>query len=232
MDRLESLVAQDPWLGLLVALVGGILAGFTPCTYPMLPITVAFVGSRAGGRRWRGFLLSVFYVFGMAVVYSALGAAAALTGRLFGTLTMNPWVYLFVGNLCLLFALTLLDVIPLRMPAFLSRLQTRSFSGHDLVTSVFMGGVSALVVSPCTTPILGALLTLVATGQNVLWGMGMLFLFAYGMGSLVILVGTFAGLLTSLPRSGPWMARIQKGFALVMILAAEYFFVKAGELWI
>jgi thiol:disulfide interchange protein DsbD len=95
-----------------------------------------------------------------------------------------------------------------------------------------MGGTSALVVTACTTPILGVLLTLVATRQQVLWGIALLFVFAYGMGTLVIIVGTFTGLLASLPRSGVWMRRVQKGFALLMLVAAEYFFIKTGEFWI
>jgi len=75
-------------------------------------------------------------------------------------------------------------------------------------------------------------LTLVATRQEVLWGIALLFVFAYGMGILVIIVGTFTGLLTSLPRSGVWMRRVQKLFAFLMILVAEYFFIKTGEYWL
>jgi thiol:disulfide interchange protein DsbD len=72
----------------------------------------------------------------------------------------------------------------------------------------------------------------VATKQDLVWGMGMLFAFAYGMGGLVILVGTFTGLLASFPRSGIWMRRVQRFFGLVMILASQYFFIKAGEFWL
>ena len=88
------------------------------------------------------------------------------------------------------------------------------------------------MISTCTTPVLGVLLTIVATQQDIFWGIGMLFAFSYGIGTLVILLGTFTGLLTSLPRSGIWMRRIQKAFGLLMILAAEYFFIKTGEFWL
>jgi cytochrome c-type biogenesis protein len=219
-------------LALLLAYAGGVLASFTPCTYPMMPITVAFVGAKAHGSRWKGFVLSTFYVFGLAVVYSALGAFAALTGELFGALTTNRWTYLIVGNLCLVFGLAMLEIIPLRPPAILNRMQVRNIPGHDILSSILLGGASALVISTCTTPVLGVLLAIVATQQNIAWGMGMLFAFSYGIGSLVILIGTFTGLLTSLPRSGIWMRRIQKSFGVLMILAAEYLFIKTGELWI
>lgn len=219
-------------MAILLAFVGGILASFTPCSYPMIPITVAFIGGKTEGRRWRGFMLALFYVFGLAVVYSLLGAFAALTGQMFGSLTTNRWTYLVVGNICLFFGLATVGAIPLPPPAFLNRLRVKDMPGHDVMNSILLGGASALVVSTCTTPILGVLLTIVATQGKLLWGIGMLFAFAYGMGSLVILVGTFTGLLTSLPRSGIWMLRIQRFFGLLMILAAEYFFIKTGELWL
>jgi cytochrome c-type biogenesis protein len=230
--QFEGIAREHQYLALLLAYAGGVLASFTPCTYPMMPITVAFVGAKAHGSRWKGFVLSTFYVLGLAVVYSALGAFAALTGGLFGALTTNRWTYMIVGNMCLLFGLAMLEIIPLTPPAILNRMQVRNVPGHDILSSILLGGASALVISTCTTPILGVLLAIVATQQNILWGMGMLFAFSYGIGSLVIVIGTFTGLLTSLPRSGIWMRRIQKSFGVLMILAAEYFFIKTGELWL
>ena len=126
----------------------------------------------------------------------------------------------------------MLDVVPMTPPAFLNRLKVKDLPGHDILTSIFLGGASALVVTTCTTPILGVLLTIVATRQDVIWGMSMLFAFSYGLGSLVIVVGTFTGLLAALPRSGIWMRRVQKSFGVLMILAAEYFFIKTGEFWL
>jgi thiol:disulfide interchange protein DsbD len=126
----------------------------------------------------------------------------------------------------------MLDVVHLAPPAFLNRLKVRDLPGHDIVSSILLGGASALVVSTCTTPVLAVLLTFVATGQSVIWGVGMLFSFAYGLGILVIVIGTFTALLSSLPRSGLWMRRVQKFFGLLMILAAEYYFIKTGEFWI
>ena len=232
MAQFESIARNSPGLAILLSFAGGVLASFTPCTYPMMPITVAFMGAKAHGSRMRGFILSLFYVLGLAIVYSALGAFAALSGQMFGALTASPWVFFAVGNMCIFFGLAMLDVFPLPAPAFMKRIQTKQFHGSDLFTSVVLGGASALVVSTCTTPVLGVLLTLVAAKQNLLWGMGMLFAFSFGLGALVIIVGTFTGLLTSLPRSGIWMRRVQKTFALLMILVAEYFFIKAGEYWL
>lgn len=229
ISHFEGIAHSSPALAIALAFAGGVLASFTPCTYPMMPITVAFIGGKANGSKRKGFLLSVFYVLGMAIVYSSLGIFAALTGQMFGSLTSSPWTYLVVGNICLFFGLVMLEAVPLSPPAFLNRLKVTGFAGHDIVSSIILGGASALVVSTCTTPILGVLLTVVATQQHVAYGIGMLFAFSYGLGSLVIIVGTFTGLLTSLPRSGIWMLRVQRVFGVLMILAAEYFIIKTGE---
>jgi len=230
--QFEGIARSSPALAVIFAFAGGVLASFTPCTYPMMPITVAFIGGKARGSKRRGFVLSVFYVLGMAIVYSSLGIFAALTGQLFGSLTSSPWTYLGVGNICLFFGLVMLEAVPLSPPAFLNKWKVTDYAGHDIFTSIILGGASALVVSTCTTPILGVLLAFVAAQHHVAWGAGMLFAFSYGLGFLVIIVGTFTGLLASLPRSGVWMLRVQRIFGLLMILSAEYFFIKTGEFWI
>jgi thiol:disulfide interchange protein DsbD len=229
ISQFEGIAHSSPWLAIFLSFAGGVLASFTPCTYPMMPITIAFIGGKANGSKSRGLLLSIFYVLGMAIVYSALAVFAALTGQLFGALTASPWAYLVVGNICLFFGLVMLEAVPLAPPGFLNNLKVTGFSRHDVFTSMVLGGASALVVSTCTTPILGVLLAMVAAKHEIVLGVGMLFSFSVGLGALVIIVGTFTGLLTSLPRSGTWMLRVQRVFGLLMILAAEYFLIKTGE---
>lgn len=232
VSQLETIARNSPALALLLSFAGGVLASFTPCTYPMMPITVAFIGGKANGSKRKGFMLSIFYVLGMAIVYSSLGIFAALTGQIFGSITSSPWAYLVMGNICLIFGLVMLEAVPLSPPTFLNRWKVSEMAGHDMLTSIVLGGASALVVSTCTTPVLGVLLAVVATKHHIILGAGMLFAFSFGLGALVIVVGTFTGLLTSLPRSGIWMLRIQRVFGVLMILAAEYFLIKTGEFWL
>ena len=232
ISHFKGIAHNSPWLAIVLSFAGGVLASFTPCSYPMIPITIAFIGGKAKGSRRRGFLLSIFYVLGMSIVYSALAIFAALTGQLFGALTASFWSYLIVGNICLFFGLVMLEAVPLVPPGFLNNLRVTDFTGHDVFTSMMLGGASALVVSTCTTPVLGVLLAMVAAKHQIALGIGMLFSFSIGLGALVVVVGTFTGLLTSLPRSGIWMLRVQRVFGVLMILAAEYFLVKSGEFFI
>lgn len=215
-------------LAYLVSFLGGVWASFTPCIYPIIPILVGVIGAKGAESRARGFRLSVTFVFGMAVTYSLLGLAAALTGRIFGQLTTHPVAYLVVGNICLVFALSMLGVFEIQLPGKWG--QAQAGKGERGMATVFlMGASSGVVAAPCTVPILGALLTYVAQQGNPLFGFSLLFVFALGLGTLLILIGTFTGLLASLPKSGTWMVRVKQAFGILLILVAEFFLLQAGK---
>jgi len=127
--------------------------------------------------------------------------------------------------------LSMLEVfsLPVKTPAFLSKFQPKE---KGLLQSFFVGIVSGLIVGPCTAPVLAVLLTVVATKQNIVFGMSLLFVFALGMGTLLLALGTFAKLIASTPKSGRWMTRINQLFGWTMIGVGEYFLIKAGALWI
>ena len=83
------------------------------------------------------------------------------------------------------------------------------------------------MASPCLTPVLGSILVYLAATKNVFYGASLLFVFAYGMGFVLILAGTFSAVLTNLPRSGKWLAYVKKTCAL-LLLGMGLYFVFAG----
>jgi len=229
LSNINSYLAQSPFLAYLAAFIGGVSTSFEPCIYTMIPITVAFIGSKAGGSKTRGLILSIFYVLGVATIYSALGAFAALSGKLFGQWSQSPWVYLLLANIFILMGLSMLGVFTFRFPAFLGRIHPKT-QGKGFFTIYILGIVSGLVAGPCTAAVLAALLAYVATRQNLIYGVSLLFTFSLGMGVLLILVGTFAGILVALPKPGPWMEKVKKGIGWVLILLGEYFLIQMGRL--
>jgi thiol:disulfide interchange protein DsbD len=231
ISRFDTYLYGAPAVALLIAYIAGVLTSFTPCVYPLIPLTVGFIGARASASRRKGLYLSLLYVLGLALVYAALGVFAALSGQLFGEIGTSPWTYLFVGNICILFGLAMLDVFTLQLQVLSGVQPNIKQSGGGLAAFLF-GGCSGLVAGPCTTPVLGTLLAYVASRQNVVLGSAMLFIFALGMGTLLIVVGTFTGVLSSLPRAGVWIERIKKGFGFLMILVGEFFIIKAGQLMV
>jgi cytochrome c-type biogenesis protein len=226
LGNIEIYLQTSSLLAFLAVYLGGVLVSFTPCVYPVIPLTVAYVGGRSGGSRSKGFLLSVVYVLGMAVTYTAIGGFAALTGRLFGQIQTNPWIHIVIANVVILLSLSMLDLFEIPMPQFLSGLQPK---GQGYVGSFLVGLTSGFILGPCSTPVLCVLLGYVAAKQNFLYGMSLLFVFAIGMGTLLILLGTFAGLLASLPKAGPWMVRVKHLFGWLLLVIGEYLLVTAGS---
>lgn len=213
-------------LAFVVAFLGGIGASLTPCIYPVIPILIGVIGASTAKNKSRGFFLSLIFVLGMAFTYSLLGLAAALTGSLFGLQSQNPWVLFAVGNFNLFFGLAMLGLFEIKLPGSWGKPGAKV---GNLFAVFTMGAGSGLVAAPCTVPVLGVLLTFVATEKNLIFGFSLLFIFALGLGLLLIILGTFTGLLASLPRSGNWLVRIKQLFGFLMIILAEYFLLRAGR---
>jgi thiol:disulfide interchange protein DsbD len=220
---------QGTYYDYIIVFLSGVAVSFTPCVYPLLPVTATLITKlNKEGRAWKGFLLSVLYVSGMAISYSILAIFAALTGRLFGELQNNPWAFLLIGNILILFALDMWEMIPfptIRLP-LQDKVHVRNMSGVLL-----FGFASGFVISPCMAPVLGTLLLYIASRQNVFHGISLLLVFAYGVGASLILVGTFSSVLARLPKAGHWMVWVERITGLAFLIMAEYFLIKAGTLF-
>src|SRR6185436_14949253 len=214
-------------LAYVIVFAAGVLTSFTPCVYPMIPVTVTYIGGAQAGSKKRAALRTLVYVLGIAIVYSSLGAFAALTKSFFGQISTNPWIYFVVGNIIILFGLSMLDAVVIPIPGMLTR---GAKGGDNYLGALVMGMASGLVAAPCTAPVLGTLLIYVGSSGSVFYGASLLFTFAFGLGFLLLILGTFAGVLTSLPKAGAWMVTVKKAFGLGMILVGEYFLIKMGRL--
>lgn len=225
---IQQIIQTNPALAFVAVFVAGVFVSFTPCVYPVIPLTLGFIGARSAGSKWKGFLLSLVYVLGMAVMYAALGAFAALSGKLFGQIASNPVTYFVVANVCLVLGLAMLGVFNIPQFNFAPAGGPPKKGGY---WSAFIVGLFAgLIVGPCTGPVLAGLLVYVGSKQNLLYGTSLLFVFGYGVGFLFILLGTFTGLLASMPKSGAWLERVKKIFGWILILAAEYLLIQMGGL--
>jgi thiol:disulfide interchange protein DsbD len=231
VNNLSHYLEGSAILAFAAAYLGGVLISFTPCTYPLIPVTAGFIGAQTSPSKLRGFVLSIFYVCGMAFTYAALGGAAALSGKIFGQMQTNFWTYFIMGNLCLIMGLAMLDVFSVTLPIPQKLATFAGGSGRrGSVASFLMGMASGVVIGPCTAPALAVLLGFVSLKTNLVLGAALLFVFAFGMGTLLIIVGTFAGVIAALPKSGAWMTKIKFIFGLILIGAAEYFLYTAGVL--
>ena len=158
ISKFDYYLQFSPLLAILLAYLAGVVTSFTPCVYPVIPITVGFIGAQGANSKSRGFFLSLFYVLGLAVVYSSLGAFAALTGRLFGSLSTSPLAYFMAANICIFFGLSMFDVIIIQAPSFIRNHQFTGGKSRGIISAFFFGAISGFVIAPCTAPVLGTLL--------------------------------------------------------------------------
>src|ERR1700704_2187964 len=120
LAQISDAMQHRPLLAVPLLFAAGLVTSTNPCIWPMIPITVGSITGMGTQSRRRTIGLTLTYVAGLALFYAILGLIAGLTGSLFGTIGANRWALLAIGNLLLIFALAMFDVIPVRLPARLS----------------------------------------------------------------------------------------------------------------
>lgn len=232
-DRIAGALASRN-LPLIAALFFGLglLLTFTPCVLPMVPILSSIVvGEHV--TRGRAFVVSLAYVLGMAVVYTAVGVAAGLAGEGLSAALQTPWVLGLFALLMIALSLSMFGLYELQLP---QRWQTRLTEssnrrqGGQIAGAVAMGAISALIVGPCVTaPLAGALAYIAQTG-DALTGGGALLAMALGMGVPLLLVGVGAGNL--LPRAGRWMEATKRFFGFLLLGVAIWMVTPVSPAWV
>ena len=212
------------WSVVGVFLLAGVLLSLTPCVLPMLPILSSIiVGHGSDVSRARGFALAASYSLGMALVYTALGVAAGLAGEGLAAALQNPWVLGAFALGLVALAMSMFGAYELQLPsAFTGRLTEASqrLPAGKLASVFAMGGVSALIVSPCVAAPLAGALVYISQTRDVWLGGTALFSLAAGMSLPLLLVGASAGSL--LPRAGAWMDEVKRFFGLLLLGVALY----------
>src|SRR5512143_2819673 len=212
---LSDSLQQHPLAAVGLLFAAGLVTSLSPCIWPMIPITIGLLGgtARSDAPRSRVVGLTLTYILGLALFYSV---------------SSTPWVRFAVGNLLIVFALAMLDVIPLRAPQRLTAWAGNLGAGS--YPAVFLlGATSGIVAAPCGAPAFGAVLTWVATTRSGVLGFFYLFVFSLGMTAVLAVVGVFSGTLAALPKPGPWMVWIKRAAAVVLLLVAEYYFIQLGK---
>ncbi len=227
LNRLENALAENIWYAFIIAFIAGILTSFTPCIFPMIPITISVLGHDAEkNSRIQNFARSLLYVLGIACTYSFLGVLAALTGNLFGNALSNKYVLISLVVLFFTMALSMWGVFELQVPAII-RNKLGVGKRHGYLGVFVMGLISGIVASPCVGPVLVSILSYVSTTKDAALGFGLLFTYAIGLGLIFIVIGLFGQAVSMLPRSGRWMSQIKYLLGLLMFLMAIYYFLMA-----
>jgi thiol:disulfide interchange protein DsbD len=216
----DMLERHGIFLVLLSIFVGGLALNLTPCVYPVIPLTLGYFGNQAVGSKGRRFGLAGLYVLGMATMYSVLGVAAALSGRLFGSILQNPWVLAAIAAALVAMALSMFGVWEIRMPtALMNRAGARAGAAGAFGMGLFVG----IVAAPCVGGFIVGLLAFVAARQDLFLGFLFFFTLSIGLGLPYLFLAAYSGRLARLPRAGEWMDGVKKVFGWVLLAMAAYF---------
>ena len=221
LETLSTLIKSNLWLAPILAILAGILTAFTPCSLSTIPLVVAYVGGTADNDTKKSFRLSLVFALGMTVTFTVLGVVASLAGKLIGRAA--SWWYIVLGVLMVLMALQTWEVFNFIPSTFLiSKNKRRGYIG-----AIIAGILGGIFSSPCATPVLIALLALVAAQGKLLWGVMLLLLYSVGHSILVLIAGTSMGFVKKLTTNTKY-GRASKVIKIVLgsliLLLAFYMF--------
>lgn len=195
LESISQIMLDRVWVAPLLALVAGVLTSFTPCSLSSIPLVIGYVGGIGTKDIKKALWLSLTFAFGSAVTFTALGVLASTAGRLIGV--SASWWYIILGFLMVLMALQtwgIFEIIP--SSYLLSKNKRKGFAGAFIAG--ILGGVFS---SPCSTPVLIALLAIVASRGSIAWGILLLLIYSIGHGILAVFAGTSIGFVQKLSKS-------------------------------
>jgi thiol:disulfide interchange protein DsbD len=214
---------RGAFVAFLAVFLIGLALNLTPCVYPMLSVTVSLFGSQSETSTLKVFLKAVTYVLGIATMYTVLGVSAALSGTLFGSWLQSPWVLGGIGALLLGLALSSFGLYQIQMPYWLTS-KLGGTTGTGIISLYLSGLVVGVFAAPCIGPPVIALLTLVSSKADPVFGFWVFFTLSLGLGFPYLVLGTFSGMLKKIPRSGAWLVWVERLFG-VILSAAGLFYV-------
>ena len=224
LSALSDIVKSSIWIAPLAALLAGILTSVTPCALSSIPLVIGYVGGTGNHDKKRSFRLSLVFCAGMAITFTVLGTIASLVGRLMQT--SGSWWFIVLGLLMILMALQTWELFNFIPSTFLAGKNTkRGYAG-----ALLAGVLGGLFSSPCATPVLVALLTLVAQSGNIAWGIFLLLLYSLGHSVLVIVAGTSIGFVKAVMANSRYgvFSIVMKYMLGTMILLVGFYLLYLG----
>jgi thiol:disulfide interchange protein DsbD len=206
---------------LAVAFGFGLASIFTPCVFPMIPITMSYFLNRQSGGRRESIVQALVFCLGIVVLFSGLGLATTAILGPFGIVTLgsNPWVNAFISVLFIAFGLSLLGAFEITIPSVILTRLNQSADQGGFIGSLLMGLTFSLASFACVGPFVGTLLAASVSGGKTRPLIGMV-TFATGLALPFFLLAVFPSYLKRMPRSGGWMARVKVVMGFIILAAS------------
>lgn len=222
MNSLTGLMGGNILISIIIAFIAGIIASFSPCMLSTIPLVVGGVSKNPKNDKKAALKYSLIFSLGVICTFVIIGLLTAAVGRYISA--MGNYIYLILGTVLLIFGLQLIGVIGSKDTCKVPRVKSNAFGAF------IMGILGGILSSPCSTPILAVILTLVATGGDMVYGV--LMLLAYGMGHciLIVIAGTSVGFIEEFSSSSRYytISNVIKKVIGVVIIAFGLYLVYLG----
>lgn len=223
LNQIADVIGKNMWLAPVLALAAGILTSFTPCSLSSVPLIIGYVGGTGEKNTKKAFMYSLTFALGTAITFVTLGIIATSAGKLMGT-TSSVW-YIVLGVLMVLMSLQtwgIFNFIP--SVNLISKSKKRGFIGAFLAG--ILGGIFS---SPCSTPVLIALLAVIAGNGSLVWGILLMILYSIGHSTLVIAAGTSIGFVQKINGSEKYQ---KAGTVLKIIMGSVILLIGLYMFWL
>ena len=223
LSQIAEVIGRNMWLAPLLALLAGVLTSVTPCSLSSVPLIIGYVGGVGEKNTKKAFAYSAVFSIGTAVTFVLLGVIATSAGKLMGT--SSPVWYIILGVLMVLMALQTWEIFNF-IPStnLLSKSKRKGFIGAFIAG--ILGGIFS---SPCSTPVLIALLAIVAGDGNLPWGVLLMLLYSIGHSALVMVAGTSVGFVQKINGSDQYKTAAK---ALKIVMGAAILLIGLYMFWL
>lgn len=226
MENYINLFTQQGSLPLLFALsfLGGLIASISPCSLAMLPIIIGYIGGYSDAKPLKTFIQMLFFVFGTAIVFSAIGIICAVTGKVFISFA-GGYFGIFLAGIIMVMGLKLIGVLDFELPVMIKEMP-KNDGTNTFLYPIILGGIFALAGTPCSTPILAGIMAFASLSASITQAILMLFLFSLGQGLILILAGFLTSHLKNWKgfyKFSDWLLKISGG---LLVIASIYIFYK------
>ncbi|MEW5822696.1 MAG: cytochrome c biogenesis protein CcdA [Cyanobacteriota bacterium] len=222
LQILETSIQNKPLWAILIAFAGGLISSVSPCVLSIIPIMIGYIGGYSEDKTSNAFFQSLLFVLGFTMVLTIVGLLAALAGQLIGWF-MGPLWYITLAIIAIVMGLSLLEVFYIQFPTIIKDMPKNEYG--KIFSPIILGMAFGLVATPCSTPILIALVSYVAYKGSVLFGTFMLLAYAFGHSIILLICGTFTGFIKQIGQLRSWTTYITKGSGVLLILIGIYLIV-------
>ena len=208
------------WLSFL----GGLIASISPCSLAMLPMIIGYIGGYSKERPARTLVQLIFFVLGTAVVFTAIGIICAITGKVFVSFA-GGYFGLLIAAIVMIMGLKLVGILDFELPVMIKEIPQNKAQNIYLYP-ILLGAVFALAGTPCSTPILAAIMAFASLSASLFQAVIMLFLFAIGQGLILIVAGFLTSRLKNWKGFYKFSDVLLKISGVLLILASLYIYYK------